>query len=182
MTSLNSIGVIKGNFHFWKPGGLVLPYFQTWGTHVVISSNLYQNIIFDNLWFSKGQKWFSFKIIPPGTNSAIFWNSRDYLCQFWILRGKSVIFSNFITQGLILIIFDFYLPWVDFSFVLNFQGLVLPNFETWGTETANCANFVRFSFVFKHFASKTYKTHFWDNLCILMRFWVFLDVLAVQIR
>ena len=42
--------------------------------------------------------------------------------------------------------------------IFEFQGLFLPNFETWGTETANYANFVSFSTVFIHFASKTYKT------------------------
>ena len=55
--------------------------------------------------------------------------------------------------------FDF--PWtkVDFLFILNLQGLVLPIYETWGTETANYANFVRFSSVFAYFAFETYKTH-----------------------
>ena len=125
---------------------------------------------------------FSFKIIPPGTKSAKYWNSRDLLLQFWILRGKSVIFSNFFTQGLILTIFDFSLPWVDFSFILKPQGLVLSIFETWGTETATYANFVCFSFVFKHFASKTHKTQFWNIFSILMHYWMFLYVLAVQIR
>ena len=62
------------------------------------------------------------------------------------------------------------MPWVDFSFKTNVQGLVLSIFKSWGTETANYANFVRFSSGFKHFASETYKAQFWDNFSILMHF------------
>ena len=53
---------------------------------------------------------------------------------------------------------DFRKTFGDFSYKANAQGLVLPIFESWGTETANYAKFVHFSFVFNHFASKTYKT------------------------
>jgi hypothetical protein len=59
-----------------------------------------------------------------------------------------------------MITYDFKRTFGDFSFQISAQGLFLPNFESWGTETANFANFVRFSFVFDHFASKTYKTQF----------------------
>lgn len=51
-------------------------------------------------------------------------------------------------------------PLVIFSFQINAQGLFLPIFESWGTETASFANFVRFSSVFAHFAFITYKTRF----------------------
>ena len=44
--------------------------------------------------------------------------------------------------------------------ILNDQGLDLTFYKSWGTETANFANFVRFSYVFTLFASKTYKTQF----------------------
>jgi hypothetical protein len=70
---------------------------------------------------------------------------------------------------------------VDFSFKTNAQGLNLTSFESWGTETANCANFVRFSSVFNHFASKTYKT---QSLGYFQYFDAFLSVFkcfAVQI-
>ena len=66
-------------------------------------------------------------------------------CNFFKLFHPRTYFDNFWLF--------FALGWL-FFFILNFQGLVLPNFETWGTETANCANFVSFSFVFKNFASK----------------------------
>ena len=51
-------------------------------------------------------------------------------------------------------------PLVIIFHILNDQGLVLSFYESLGTETANFANFVRFSFVFTRFASKTYKTQF----------------------
>jgi hypothetical protein len=51
-------------------------------------------------------------------------------------------------------------PLVIIFYILNIQGLVLSFYESWGTETANFANFIRFSSVFAHFASKTYKTQF----------------------
>jgi hypothetical protein len=54
----------------------------------------------------------------------------------------------------------------------------LTNFESWGTETVKYANFVRFSFVFNHFAFKTYKTrslgyfHYFDAfLSVFLVFW-----------
>jgi hypothetical protein len=56
--------------------------------------------------------------------------------------------------------YDFKRTFGDFSFKICAQGLFLPNFESWGTETADFANFVHFSSVFTHFASKTYKTQF----------------------
>ena len=56
----------------------------------------------------------------------------------------------------------------EFSSKINSQGLDLTSFESWETETANYANFVRFSSVFKHFASETYKTQSWDIFSILM--------------
>ena len=73
-------------------------------------------------------------------------------------------------------------PKMIFVQVFSDQGLDLTTFKSWGTETANYANFVCFSTVFKHFASETYKTQFWDNFSIMMHFWVFLGVLAAQIR
>jgi hypothetical protein len=51
-------------------------------------------------------------------------------------------------------------PLVIIFHILNDQGLVLTFYESWETETANFANFVRFSSVFTLFASKTYKTQF----------------------
>jgi hypothetical protein len=51
-------------------------------------------------------------------------------------------------------------PLVIIFHILNVQGLVLIFYESWGTETANFENFVRFSSVFTHFASKAYKTQF----------------------
>ena len=56
--------------------------------------------------------------------------------------------------------YDFKRTFGDFTFKISAQGLFLTIFESWGTETAKFANFVRFSFVFTHFASKTYKTQF----------------------
>ena len=70
----------------------------------------------------------------------------------------------------------------DFSYKTTTQGLVLSICESWGTKTANNANFVCFSLVFKHFASGTYKTQPWDIFSILMHFLVFLFVFAVQLR
>ena len=63
---------------------------------------------------------------------------------------------------LFLITYYFKRTWVDFSYKINAQGLVLSKLDSWGTETANYANFVRFSSVFAHFASKTYKTQSWN--------------------
>ena len=48
--------------------------------------------------------------------------------------------------------------WVDFSYKINAQGLVLSKLDSWGTETAKYANFLHLSHVFKRFASKTHKT------------------------
>ena len=67
-------------------------------------------------------------------------------------------------------IYDFKRTFGDFSFKISAQGLFLLIFESWGTETANYANFIRFSSVFTHFASKTYKTQFWNIFSILMHF------------
>ena len=76
-----------------------------------------------------------------------------------------------------MITFELKRAWVDFSFKTNAQGLILSNFESWGTETANYANFVRFSFVFTHFASETYKTqslrYFQYFDAFLSVFWMF---------
>ena len=65
--------------------------------------------------------------------------------------------------------------------IFEFQGLFLPIFESWGTETANYANFARFSFVFEHFAFETHKTRSLDIFIILMHFCVFSDVLRFRI-
>ena len=73
-------------------------------------------------------------------------------------------------------IFDnlwFFKTWVDFCFKINAQGLILSSFESWGTETANYANFVRFSSVFNYFASETYKTR---SLGYFLYFYAFLGV------
>ena len=81
-----------------------------------------------------------------------------------------------------MITFYFKMTWVDFSYKINAQGLKLTIFETWGTETAKIANFVRFSHIFKRFASKTYKTQSWN---IFTYFDAFLSVFvcfAVYIR
>jgi hypothetical protein len=59
---------------------------------------------------------------------------------------------------------------VTFSSFWNNQGLDLTTFESWGTETANIANFVRFSFVFAYFAFETCKTLFWDIFTILIHY------------
>jgi hypothetical protein len=56
--------------------------------------------------------------------------------------------------------YDFKRTFGDFSVKISDWGLFLTSFETRGTETANIANFDHFSFVFAHFASKTYKTQF----------------------
>ena len=103
---------------------------------------------------------FHSKLSHQGLNLPIIETPGTFIANFGFLGVKHVIFSNLLPKDQFDNFFDFLKPWVDFSFVLKLQGLVLPNFETWGTETANCANFVRFSFVFKNFASKTYKTHF----------------------
>ena len=63
-------------------------------------------------------------------------------------------------KGLFLTTYESQGPKMIFEQVLSDQGLVLPIYETWGTETANYANFVRFSSVFACFAFETYKTHF----------------------
>jgi hypothetical protein len=86
------------------------------------------------------------------------------------------------TKGLNVIICDSKRTFGDFSSKINAHGLDLTSFESWGTETANYANFVHFSSVFKHFASETYKTQSWDIFSILMHIWVFLNVLVVQMR
>jgi hypothetical protein len=65
---------------------------------------------------------------------------------------------------------EFQKTFVDFSSKINAQGLILSSFKSWGTEIANYANFVRFSSVFNHFASETYKTQSWDIFSILMHF------------
>ena len=62
-------------------------------------------------------------------------------------------------KGLFLTTYEFQGPFMIFLQVLSDQGLVLPIYETWGTETANYANFVCFSFVFAYFVFETYKTH-----------------------
>ena len=77
--------------------------------------------------------------------------------------------------------YDFKRTFGDFSFKISAQGLFLPIFKCWGTETANYANFVRVSTVFTHFASKTYKT---QSLGYFQYFDAFLSVFkcfAVQI-
>ena len=66
--------------------------------------------------------------------------------------------------------YDFKMTFGDFSFKISAQGLFLPIFKSWGTETANYANFVLFSLVFTQFAFKTYKTQFWNIFSILMHF------------
>ena len=58
--------------------------------------------------------------------------------------------------------FYFKRTWVDFSYKINAQGLVLSKLDSWGTKTANYANFGHFSHVFKRFASKTHKTQSWN--------------------
>jgi hypothetical protein len=77
--------------------------------------------------------------------------------------------------------FDYPRIKVDFLFILNLQGLVLPIYESWGTETANYANFDRFSTVFTHFASKTYKTQSLEYFQYFDAFLSILNVFAVQI-
>ena len=56
----------------------------------------------------------------------------------------------------------------------------MTSFESWGTETANYANFVRFSSVFNHFAPEIHKTQSRDIFCILMHFLVFLNILQFR--
>ena len=67
-----------------------------------------------------------------------------------ILNFKGLLLTTYESQG----------PFMTFVQDLIHQGLVLQIYETWGTETANYANFVRFSSVFDYFAFETYKTHF----------------------
>ena len=71
-------------------------------------------------------------------------------------------------------------PLVIIFHILNYQGLILTFYESWGTETANSANFAHFSFVFEHFAFKTHKTRSLDIFIILMCFSVFSDVLRYR--
>ena len=61
-------------------------------------------------------------------------------------------------------------PLVTLLLKLCAQVLFLTTFETWGTETANYANLIRFSPDFDIFAFKTYKTLVCDIFIILMRF------------
>ena len=67
---------------------------------------------------------------------------------------------------------------VDFSFILNLQGLNLPICETPGTESDNYANFVRFSLIFNLFVPESYKNTFYDIFSILKHICMFLNVFA----
>ena len=91
---------------------------------------------------------------------SFFKISQGLKMTFFKVRGPKVNILKTFTQVLFFITFYFKRTWVDFSCKIIAQGLVLLIFESRGTETANFANFVRFSFVFARFASKTYKTQF----------------------
>ena len=80
---------------------------------------------------------------------------------------------------LFLITYYFKRTWVDFSHKTNAKGLVLPKFESWGTETAKYVNFISFPFIFTLFTSETHKTKSWDIFDILMHKRVFLFIFAV---
>ena len=69
-----------------------------------------------------------------------------------------------------MITFHFKRTFDEFSYKTNAQGLVLSILDSWGTETANIANFVRFSSVFDYFAFETCKTLSWDIFIILIQY------------
>jgi hypothetical protein len=85
------------------------------------------------------------------------------------------------TQVSYFVIFDFQEAWIDLSFKINAYGLNVISFETWGTETANFANFDRFSFVFTHFAFKTYKTQSLGYFQYFDAFFIVFKCFAAQI-
>ena len=66
--------------------------------------------------------------------------------------------------------YDFKRTFGDFYFKISAQGLFLPIFESWGTKTANYANFMCFSSVFGIFAFETCKTLSWDIFTILIHY------------
>ena len=80
-----------------------------------------------------------------------------------------------------MILCDFKRTFGEFSHKTNAKGLVLPKFESWGTETANYVNFISFPFIFTLFTSETHKTKSWDIFDILMQKRVFLFIFAVYI-
>ena len=73
--------------------------------------------------------------------------------------------------------FDFQRTYVDFSSKTHAQGPILPNSESWGTDSANSAQFAPFSPVFKPFVPETYKNTIQGYLQYYL---VYLGVLTVS--
>ena len=94
-------------------------------------------------------------------------SSGTKLDNLWNFLPKDLFWHFVNSKGLIMTFLSNYKARDWFWQVWKVEGLKLPIMQ----------HFVRFSFVFDHFA---YKTRLWDIFIILMHSWVFSRVLAVK--